>query len=206
MAFIDEKGLTYKLINVSPLGEPDPDFLKISPMGKVPVLGVDGRHMPDSLAACAFLEGVAPDRPLFPSDSWQHGWMLWLCDYLGTGLFSKVEAPLFIQRFVNPVFLGKETDNTLVDLALGLLPSHYDYLEAQFDDGTEYLIGDALTLADLTAASIFINMLHAGEPVDAERWPKLAAYVDRMLARPSISKLLNNEREVLGDRSPLFAS
>ena len=115
LAFCEEKGVTYDIVNVVPLGDPDPEFLKISPLGKVPVLEFDGRFLPDSLAGCTFLESEIADPPLFPKDSWDLGWMHWLCDYLATGLFSKVEAPLFIHRFVNPVLLQKQSDHEVFD-------------------------------------------------------------------------------------------
>ena len=205
LAFCEEKGVEYDIVNVVPLGEPDPEFLKISPLGKVPVLEVDGRHLPDSLAACSYLESMIADPVLFPADGWDRGWMLWLCDYLGTGLFSKVEAPLFIQRFVNPAFLNMETDDAVVAEALAQMPAHFDYLESQLGDGKEYLVGDALSLADLTAGSIFVNFRHAGETVDADRWPALAAYVERIHARPSFVRIIEREKEAVGAVSPMFA-
>ena len=206
VAFIEEKGLSYELINVVPLGEPDPEFLKISPLGKVPVLEVDGRFLPDSLAACAYLEKTHSDSPLFPSDAWDLGWMHWLSDYLATGLFSKVEAPLFIQRFVNPNFLQMEPDPNVIEEALKLMPKHYNYLQGQLKDGRPYFLGESANLVDLTAGSIFINLLHAGEPVDADQWPELAAYVTRVLERPSFKRILELEKDSVGEISPLFAA
>lgn len=205
MATLEEKALAYELVNVTPIGDPDPDFLKISPLGKVPVLEVDGRYMPDSLAAIVYLDGRASSPRLFPEDAWQHGWMLWLCDFLGTGVFAKVEAPLFIQRFVNPSLRGTAPDADIVQAALDLIPYHFNYLEAQLQDGKPFMLGDQISLVDLTAASIFVNMFHAGEPVDRARWPKLAAYIDRLLDRPSFRTLLAGERRAVGERSPLFA-
>ena len=40
--------------------------------------------------------------------------MLWLSDYLATALFSKVEAPLLIQRFINPNFRNAAPDAEIV--------------------------------------------------------------------------------------------
>ena len=205
MALIEEKGLTFELVNVMPLGDPDPDFLKKSPLGKVRLLEVDGRYLPDSLAASVFIDRTVPEPRFFPEDAWKHAWMLWLCDFLGTGLFAKVEAPLFTQRFINPNLLGKASDADLIQAALDQMPYYYDYLEDQLSDTAPFLLGEEISLVDLTAASVFINMLHAGEPVDAGRWSKLAAYIDRLLARPSFQKLLAAEREAVGSRSPLFA-
>ena len=205
VAFIQEKGAEYEMVNVVPMGEPDPEFLKISPLGKVPVLEVGGRYLPDSLAACAFLENEIPDPRLFPEDSWQLGWMHWLGDYIGTSLFAKVEVPLFIQRFINPVFLQQESDQAAIDQALALMPSHFDYLESQLDDGRPYLIGNDVSLVDLTAGSVFMNFGHAGVQVDAQRWPHLAAYVKRVHARPSFQHIIEIEKAAVGTVSPMFA-
>lgn len=205
VAFIEEKGLDYEIVTVVPLGEPDPEFLKISPLGKVPVLEVNGRYLPDSLAACVLLETEAPEPPLFPKDGWDHGWMLWLCDYLASALFSKVEAPLFIEQFVNPNFRQTEPDPKVVAQAHAELPGVFNYLESQLGGGQPYFLGDQFSLADLTAGSIFVSFRHAGETVDAARWPHLADFVARMHARPSFQRIFDIERQAVGTISPLFA-
>jgi len=38
-----------------------------------------------------------------------------------------------------------------------------------------------------------VNLKHAGVGVDAKRWPKLAAFVQRMHARPSFAPLIAEE-------------
>ena len=50
------------------------------------------------------------------------------------------------------------------------------------------------SVADIAIGSVFVNMQHAGEAVDAGRWPKLAAYVDRIHARPSFKGLIEEEK------------
>lgn len=205
VAFIEEKHLSHELISVVPLGDPDPDFLKISPLGKVPVLEFNGRFLPDSLAACTLLEAEAPEPALFPEQGWDHAWMLWLCDYLSTALFAKVEAPLFIQKFVNPNFQKTDPDPAVIDAALAYMPQVFDYLESQLQSGRPFFLGDAISLADLTAGSIFVNFRHAGETVDSARWPNLADYVERMHARPSFERILEIEKSNVGALSPMFA-
>ncbi|MEM0987134.1 MAG: glutathione S-transferase family protein [Pseudomonadota bacterium] len=205
MVFIEEKGLDYGLVVVTPLGDPDPDFLKISPLGKIPVLEVNGRFLPDSLAACTLLEAEAPDPALFPKAGWDHAWMLWLCDYLATALFSRVEAPLFVQKFINPRLRKTEPDQEVIDAAYAARPAVFDYLESLLVTGRPFIQGDACTLADLTAASIFVNYLHAGETIDPNQWPNLSDYVPRMHNRPSFQNVLAKEKELIGAASPLFA-
>ncbi|MEO1554248.1 MAG: glutathione S-transferase family protein, partial [Pseudomonadota bacterium] len=172
-AFIEEKQLDYEIVTVIPLGDPDPDFLKISPLGKVPVLEINGRFLPDSFAACTLLESEVPSPSLFPDKGWDQAWMLWLCDYLATALFSKVEAPLFIQQFINPNFQKIDPDPEIVAAAKAFRPQVFDYLESQLESGRAFLLGDQCSLADLTAGSIFVNYFHAGERINAESWPNL---------------------------------
>lgn len=205
IVFIEEKQLDYELVSVVPLGEPDPDFLKISPLGKVPVLEFNGRFLPDSLAACTLLDIEVPEPPLFPKTGWDQGWMLWLCDYLATAFFAKVEAPLFIERFINPNFRNADPNPQIIADALTAMPPVFGYLEAQLRSGRPFLLGDAISLADLTAGTIFVNFLHAGETVDAARWPNLSDYVTRLHARPAFERALDAEREMIGALSPLFA-
>ncbi len=205
MIACEEKALSYDHVSVNPLGEPDPEFLEISPLGKIPVLQVDNRHMPDSLAACVYLDGEVPKPSLFPQDNWQRGWMLWLCDYIGTGVFSRVEAPIFINRFVNPNFLQKEPDQDAIDAAMALIPRYFGYLEQQLSHGKPYFLGDELSLADITSAAVFVNFGHAGVSVDRGVFPHLADHVDRMFARRSFQSILEREKAAFGAISPLFA-
>lgn len=205
IVFIEEKQLDYEIVNVVPMGEPDPDFLKISPLGKVPVLEFNGRFLPDSLAAATLLEAEVPDPAFFPDKGWDKAWMLWLCDYLATAFFSKVEVPLFINQFLNPKLLKAPSDQAAIDAAVAFRPRVFDYLNGQLANGRPYFLGDQASLADITAGSIFVNYLHAGETVDADLWPNLADYVDRMLARPAFERVLEREREAFGAVSPLFA-
>ncbi|EQA62640.1 glutathione S-transferase family protein [Leptospira alexanderi serovar Manhao 3 str. L 60] len=65
-----EKGLDYEQIRVSP--SQDEEFLKISPMGKIPVLELDGKFISESGAILEFLDTIFPKTPkLIPEDPWE---------------------------------------------------------------------------------------------------------------------------------------
>ena len=46
--------------------------------------------------------------------------------------------------------------------------------------------------------SPFYNAGYAGYTVDAQRWPKLAAFIGRVEAVPEVSEILAKEKETLG--------
>ncbi|AVQ12080.1 Glutathione S-transferase family protein [Leptospira santarosai] len=65
-----EKGLDYEQIRVSP--SQNEEFLKISPMGKTPVLELDGNFIFESGAILEFLDTIYPQAPkLIPEDPWE---------------------------------------------------------------------------------------------------------------------------------------
>jgi glutathione S-transferase len=43
-----------------------------------------------------------------------------------------------------------------------------------------------------------VNYAYAGYGVDAKRWPKLAAYINRILSRPSFKGVIDKEKAALG--------
>ena len=83
------------------------------------------------------------------------------------------------------------------------LPRIFDYLEGELESGlgsSGHFVGDALTIADVTVASMLSQMaLVIGGP-DATRWPGLAAFYDQTTARPSFEANLDALAEdVLGE-------
>jgi glutathione S-transferase len=55
-------------------------------------------------------------------------------------------------------------------------------------------VGNRFTIADLAVGTQFVNYRHGDGEVDAKRWPKLAAYVDRVLGRPSFKGLIEEDQ------------
>jgi glutathione S-transferase len=61
-----------------------------------------------------------------------------------------------------------------------------------------FLVEDRITLADLAVATGFVNLAHIGCPVDAAAYPRTAAYVSAILARPSFAPWVAREKAMLG--------
>jgi glutathione S-transferase len=100
-----------------------------------------------------------------------------------------------LQRIVAPRFLGRPCNEEEVQQAeRNDLPPILDYLEKTVPDEGGYLVGDALTLADIAVAGPFANFRHTNTRVDPDRYPRTVAYVERILARPSLAQWV--EREV----------
>ena len=187
-----EKALPYEHVPVVPFGVSE-EYKRKSPLGKIPCYEDGDLTLPDSSCILAYLERVHPETPLQPSDPKQYGRALWYEEYADSKLVETV-APFFFERVVKRIFFKQEPDEAkLAKLkAEGLAPV-FDYLEAEIGD-RPYLVGTRFSTADIAVASPFVNFMHAGEQVDAKRWPRLAAYLERIHARPSFKALIDEEK------------
>ena len=193
-----EKGVAYDLDPVMPFGLP-PEYIKKSPLGKIPCYEDGDFVLPDSSCIVAYLERTHPSPALYPSDPKEFGRALWYEEYADTKLVENLGA-IFFQRVVKAGILKQEPDEDLVQKTLKEgIPPVFDYLEGEIGD-REVLVGTHFTIADIATCSPFVNFMHGGESVNAKRWPRLAAYVERIHARPSFKALIEEEKAQFGGR------
>jgi glutathione S-transferase len=96
---------------------------------------------------------------------------------------------------------GKPADETEpLRFAAEELPPYYAYLEKELGDG-EFFVADRLTLADITVATPFVNLRHAGVAPERKRFPRLRAFIDRMHGRPSFKACIEEESPIFGKRA-----
>jgi len=196
LACCSEKGIEVEL---KPTGAPDfdPEFLKASPFRKMPALVDGGYSLADSSAIVHYLEVKYPERPLIPSDPQLRGKTVWFEEFSDTMLVT-CGGKIFYNLIVAPRFLGLPGDPEAARQAeLNDLPPVLDYLETVVPDDGGYLVGEELTLADIAVASPFANFRHTNTRVDPEKYPRTIAYVDRILARPSLAHWVEREAAYL---------
>ena len=195
-----EKGMTFEL---RPNGFPNPteEFLEVSPAGKMPALRDGDYTLADSSAIIHYLEAKQPDPPLIPADARLRGKTIWFEEYADTILFA-CGAKIFFNRVVAPRFMGRPGDDAVADAAeRDDLPPILNYLETVVPDASGYLVGDGLTLADIAIAGPFANLRHCGIVIEPGRYPRTAAFVDRILARPSFTVWVERETAMLEPQS-----
>ncbi|WP_430910281.1 glutathione S-transferase family protein [Methylobacterium sp. sgz302541] len=177
-----EKGVAYEHRPLM-FHDPDPAFQAASPLGKIPAIDDGGFLLADSTAILFYLERRQPAPALIPTEAQALGRALWFDKFGDTELFGKLIVP-FVERVLKPNRMGKPTDEAAVAKALDKdLPPLFDYLESEIDGA--FLVDDAFGIADISIATGFYNFGLAKAEIDAARWPRLAAYVEAILARPS---------------------
>jgi glutathione S-transferase len=191
LACMNLKGLDYEVDPITPFFGNE-EFERLSPLRRIPVL-VDGDFsVSDSSAICAYLDDAYPGHPLFPADPRDRARARWLEEYADTRLGDLFIWGLFYQKVVRPAVWGEATDEARVAKTLNEdIPAALDYLERELP-GEGFLFGQ-IGAADISIASFFRNAAYAGFTVDAARWSRTAAFVERTLDHPCIASLLRFE-------------
>ncbi|MFN8544239.1 MAG: glutathione S-transferase family protein [Candidatus Binatia bacterium] len=191
-----EKGIAYDHKPVRPRST-NPEFRKVSPLGKIPAF-VDGDFaICDSSVICAYLERVHPAPAMYPHPPKDFARALWYEEYGDTVLAQGATFGTFGRKIVAPLS-GQPVDEAAIRKTVEEeLPPVFDWLEGEV--GTrEFLVGERFSIADVSIATHFVNFRHAGFDVDAARWPRLASWVTHHLARPIFVQLAAEDRQALG--------
>ncbi len=77
-----------------------------------------------------------------------------------------------------------------------VIPPVQDQLEKLFV-ASGFANPAAITVAELAVWSSFVNLEHAEIPFDADRWPKLGAFLAAMDEHPVLAPLIAEERASL---------
>lgn len=191
-----EKGIALESLPVAP-HDADPVFQAASPTGKIPAL-VDGDYsLADSSAIVHYLEARFPDQPLIPVEARARGRVIWFEEYADTVMFP-LGTTIFVNRALLPKLRKVPGDEAAALAAVKKLPPIFEYLESQVPQ-EGFLVGDRLTLADIAITCQLINLGHGDVELDATQYPKLVAYFQRLVARPSVAGIVAAEKQMLAD-------
>ncbi len=191
-----EKGIELSVQNVR-IGDRNPDFRRASPFGKMPAL-VDGDFsVSDSTAIVTYFEGKFPETPLLPADPAARARAIWFEEFADT-MMSTIVFKCFFNRIVGPLFMKQPgNEDMAVEGETKDLPPLLDYLESVVPEPGKFLVGESLSIADISVATMFVNFDHARCAVDRAVYPKTYAWVAEMHARPSFAGIIAKEKQII---------
>ncbi|XP_054630758.1 glutathione S-transferase theta-1a [Dunckerocampus dactyliophorus] len=169
----------FKLIDLSQGQQYSEEFVKLSPVKKVPVMKDGDFVLTESVAILQYLvqkhASSLPDH-WYPADlrqrarvneylSWQH------MNLRAHG--SKV----FLLKTMYSIIMGQEVPKEKLDDAVDDLNQSLELLEQKFLQNRAFIVGEQISLADLVAYAEILQPVGSGLDVFAGR-PKLAAWRD----------------------------
>jgi glutathione S-transferase len=163
-------------IEIGDAGARTPEFLKLNPNGRLPVIIDDGFLLSESLAITLYLAKKHSNGRLYPgalqdeARTWQ--WTMWA--------LSEVDRGVNIWSLHAVRLPPEERDAAKREEALKVLALPFKVLDAALAQ-QPYLIGDGFTVADLNVAAVISRAVN----MDLSAVPHLKAWLERCLDRPA---------------------
>lgn len=184
---------TSRLLDFSKGQNKTPDFLALSPRGKVPAIKDGNFALSESLAILAYLDREVPEPPLFGRTAEETG-RIWKAV---SEAISYLDPPAI--EVVGPIYFNK-TQERADGIRAALSPLHAELrlLEAALGR-TRWLAGDAISAADLVVYPTIESLMRAAgkdaaKPFElgllpfARAYPALADWRDRIRALPGYDR------------------
>lgn len=170
-----EKGLKFEVVEVNLDGDQfKPEFLKLNPFHRIPVLVDDGFRVIESLAILDYLEAKYPTPALLPTDAEALA-KVRMVEMVTVNELMPAMIPLIRQMME----VG-ENDPQQLEQAHQQCHTVLNFFESFFSIHP-YFVGEQLTLADIVASVLIPWLPKMGVPLD--EYPKLHAWCQNLTAR-----------------------
>ena len=190
LVFAQEKGLALE-VRVAGFGTPERDFLEASPFGKIPALRDGDFVLSDSTAIAIYLDSLNAEQNLIPNEPRARSRTIWFDEFADTILAPAVR-PIFFDR-VAAKLLGRDGDPAAAESSIKTqMPKILAYLES-VTSRVSFLVENRLTLSDISIASHFVNLKHAGFEIKSCEFPALIDYINALIDRSSFHHYYNQE-------------
>ncbi|PTU30880.1 glutathione S-transferase family protein [Stenotrophobium rhamnosiphilum] len=204
---LKHKGLAYESINYN--GVLGAKVGRLSKVGKVPVLDIDGHRIQDSTRIARYLDEHYPESPLYPLDPQQRAqaelWEDWSDELLyWFEVYFRLKDPVAIDQAVRIACEGRSAVERLpikltLKAGLGLqlfsqglgrmqredvesdFLRHLDRIETVLEN-SGWLVGEAISIADIAVGSqlIEVDRTSARMRPELQNRPRLSAWMEKV--------------------------
>jgi len=166
----------------------DERLMALNSWGEVPVLEIDGHALCESLAIAEFLEERFTDIKLGGKDIWERAEIRRVVTHFDTKFAREVTDLVWRQKLIYRLKRSGTLNTAALRAGQENIRTHLDYV-GWLASTRNWLAGDHLSLADLTAAAHFSVLDYLGDVpweanADAKEW------YARLKSRPSFRSLL----------------
>jgi glutathione S-transferase len=178
-----EKDLSYEktFVDLMKSEQKAPEFLRLNPYGKVPVLIDDGESIYDSTIINEYLEDEYPHPPLMPEGSGERARVRMFEDFADNSFTA--QGGLLAAELRKP---AEQVDQERIQRYRSDLVRVLEFLDRQLE-GKEYIAGE-FSLADLAFIPRMLQLPGLGVEIPA-RLRNVLSWSDRLKQRPAVRQL-----------------
>ncbi len=186
LAVCEMKGVPYRLDPIVPFFGDD-RFSELNPLRRIPVFIDDEVSVSDSTVICEYLEERYPSPALLPATPAERARARWIEEFADTRIGDVFIWRIFYEAVINPFIWQKPRDKEkIARIVAEELPEVMGHLE-KLAPADGFLFG-AVSIADISVAVSFRNLMWARVELDKTCWPKASAWVERTTATPALAK------------------
>ena len=167
-----------------------PDLYKLNPAGELPVMLNDGEVVVGHYAISEFLEETQSEIPLIYGSSKQKAEIRRVTDWFDNKFYREVYQNIVFEKVNKRFSNGLAPDSKVLKIGLNNIGYHLEYIEWLLSKH-QYLVGEELSLADLTAAAHFSVIDYLGD-VPWDEFPASKLWYSKIKSRPSFKDLLRD--------------
>lgn len=182
---LHEAGLEFEQIrlNFAKAEQAAPEYLAINPKARVPTLETQGAYLTETGALLEYIAAQVPEAGLAPDDPLERAHMQGVMYYLASTMHvnhaHKLRGARWAARAESHADMTAQVPQTMRASA--------DYVQNHCLRG-DYVLGSKLSIAD-PYLFVVCNWLE-GDGVPPGDFPAVAAFLDRMRARPSVQRVI----------------
>jgi len=185
-----EKGIEVELIEER-YWEERPEFLRMNPSGKVPILKTDTITLGESSAICEYLDEIHPEPALIPTDIEKRAETRRLASWFDDKFYHEVTLNLLGERTMKKIMGKGYPESKNIKAGSKSIRYHMKYMEYLLDR-RRWLAGDRMTIADFSAAAQ-ISCLDYISDVDWNSYDLVKEWYSKIKSRPAFRSLLADQ-------------
>ncbi|MDI1262196.1 MAG: glutathione S-transferase family protein [bacterium] len=186
---LEESGLPYtaERVDFKNSQQTTPEYLRINPKGRVPVLVTDRGTLTETPAVLVYIAQSAPKAKLLPDDAYAfaeaQSFNSYLCSTVHINHAHKMRGYRWAVEESSFADMKRKVPETMA-ASFGLIER--DMIKGPWVMGEQYTICDPYLFT--------LGMWLEGDGVDLATLPKVMAHRKRMLERPAVQKVVADEK------------
>ncbi|MBR2033308.1 MAG: glutathione S-transferase family protein [Alphaproteobacteria bacterium] len=163
---------------------------KLNPAGELPIFLNDGNVISGNYAISEYLEETASEVPLIFGDTKDKAEIRRLIDWFDNKFYREVYRNIVFEKVHKRFSYGTAPDSRILKSGLNNLNYHLEYIEWLLER-RQYLAGNTISLADLSAASQLSVVDYLGS-VPWEDFKNAKIWYSKIKSRPSFKDILKD--------------